>query len=244
MPDIQLYRRVKWPYTSIMILVITTHALSHQHYIRLQITIPNTFARMMIPLEDLIANGASEKEYASGEVIFDEGTACSCYFQLLKGRVRWMNVNDEGREYLQALIVEGQSFGELPLFDNKPYAASAIAEVPSVVLRLPKENFVRLLERKPEYHFKFSELLATRLRYKFLIIKEFAYSAPEKRVETLLTYLKENKQHLNLENNQIMLTRQQIADMTGLRVETVIRVIRAMYESHKLHIEKGKVFFT
>lgn len=40
----------------------------------------------------------------------------------------------------------------------------------------------------------------------------------------------------------VKLTRQQIADMTGLRVETVIRSIRQMEEKGELVIDKGKVY--
>jgi len=38
-------------------------------------------------------------------------------------------------------------------------------------------------------------------------------------------------------------TRKQIADMTGLRVETVIRVMRNLYEKKMLTIRKGKVYY-
>jgi len=39
-----------------------------------------------------------------------------------------------------------------------------------------------------------------------------------------------------------MLTRQQIADMTALRVETVIRIMRIMHDKEEIRIEKGKVY--
>ena len=38
-------------------------------------------------------------------------------------------------------------------------------------------------------------------------------------------------------------TRQQLAEMTGLRVETVIRVLRNLFDKNILTIEKGKVFY-
>jgi CRP-like cAMP-binding protein len=39
-----------------------------------------------------------------------------------------------------------------------------------------------------------------------------------------------------------MMTRQQLANMTGLRVETVIRTIKQMEKDEKLSIVRGKVF--
>jgi CRP-like cAMP-binding protein len=40
---------------------------------------------------------------------------------------------------------------------------------------------------------------------------------------------------------RVELTRQEIADMTGLRVETVIRTMKAMEEKGMLKIENRKV---
>jgi CRP-like cAMP-binding protein len=56
--------------------------------------------------------------------------------------------------------------------------------------------------------------------------------------------MKDNSLYICNSCNQVMLTRQQIADFTGLRVETVIRVIRILHEKKLLAIQKGKVFYT
>ena len=67
---------------------------------------------------------------------------------------------------------------------------------------------------------------------------------PECRINALLDYLKKEKRSFCYEDwGRLKLTRQQIADMTGLRVETVIRSMRHMHEKGELLIEKGKVFY-
>jgi len=65
---------------------------------------------------------------------------------------------------------------------------------------------------------------------------------PEHRISALLQYFKTNNRHTCPKCNRVQLTRQQIADMTGLRVETVIRAIRHLHTQGKLVIEKGKVY--
>jgi CRP-like cAMP-binding protein len=65
---------------------------------------------------------------------------------------------------------------------------------------------------------------------------------PEHSISALLNYFKETKKNICTKCNMVKLTRQQIADMTGLRVETVIRTIRSMHEKGDLHIKKGKVY--
>ena len=59
----------------------------------------------------------------------------------------------------------------------------------------------------------------------------------------LLDYFKFNQIHISPDESLVILTRQQITDLTGLRVETVIRVIRNLHMSGKLTIKHGKIFY-
>jgi CRP/FNR family cyclic AMP-dependent transcriptional regulator len=197
---------------------------------------------MMIDIDLLLACGAAYKKVSAGEIIFQEGTACHFYYQLVSGTVRWVNVDEEGNEYIQTIIDPGECFGEIPLFDDGPYAATAIADEDAVLIRLHRSSFTQLLKDSPEIHFAFTRLLAKRVRFKFLLIKSLALYAPEARIAALINYLKAENKNFCPKCNQLKLTRQQIADMTGLRVETVIRAMRHMHDRGELVIEKGKVF--
>ncbi|HNU88883.1 MAG TPA: Crp/Fnr family transcriptional regulator [Ferruginibacter sp.] len=197
---------------------------------------------MMIDIDMLLAWGAAYKKLSAGEVIFQEGNQSSFYYQLVSGKVRWVNINDEGKEFIQTIIEPGECFGEFPLFDDEPFAASAIADENSVIIRLHKASFLQLIKENPEIHFAFTRLLTQRLRFKFLILKELATHNPENSISTLLSYFKEHKKNICTKCNRLKLTRQQIADMTGLRVETVIRTMRTMHSNGLLRIDKGKVY--
>lgn len=194
----------------------------------------------MLDIDFLLANGATYKKIPKGNYVFQEGAICSFYFQLVEGRVKWVNASD-GRDFIQSLIEPGESFGELPLFDDLPYAASAMAEVDSLVIRLPKSTFSQIIRDDPNILFGFCKLMVKRLRFKFLILKEMACHDPEHQVLTLIDQFKSmrDEEHGRC---RINLTRQQIADMTGLRVETVIRVVKKLEQSGKVIIEKGKVY--
>src|SRR6476661_5628559 len=100
----------------------------------------------MIPIDTLLAWGATYRKVAAGESIFREGTDCHFYYQLVEGSVRWINVMEDGREFIQNMVEPGETFGELPLFDSAPYAASAVANKDSLVLRLHKNTFHQLLK--------------------------------------------------------------------------------------------------
>ncbi len=196
----------------------------------------------MIDIDLLLAWGAAYKKVSAGETIFHEGHSCFFYNQLVSGRVRWINTTNEGKECIHYIIEPGESFGELPLFDDEPYAASAIAEEDSILIRLHKPTFISLLKENADIHFEFTKILSKRLRFKLAIIQSFASHCPEKMIATVLNQFKSENKNFCGDCNQLNLTRQQIADMTGLRVETVIRTMRTMHDKGDLVITKGKVF--
>lgn len=196
----------------------------------------------MLDISLLLDKGATYREIAPGEMLFEEGSIASFYYQLISGRIRWANLLANGKEVLHRIVEPGESFGELPLFDGETYAASAIADAPGKVIRLRVESFHELLRERPEIHFAFSKLFVERLRFSFLLTNTLSANSPEFILETLIDYFNQKGKYICKECNRLLLTRQQLANITGLRVETVIRTIKNMQRDEKLNVIKGKVF--
>src|SRR5215213_5954926 len=93
----------------------------------------------------LILLGGVFKNYNKGEYIFKEGQQPHFYHQIIKGKVRMFNESENGKEFIQGFFSTGQSFGEPPIFIPTTYPASAIAEEPSVIIRLNIPSFTQLL---------------------------------------------------------------------------------------------------
>jgi CRP/FNR family cyclic AMP-dependent transcriptional regulator len=199
-------------------------------------------SKPMIDINVLLAWGATYKKVKSNETIFYEGQVCNYYFQLVSGSVRWLNIDEEGRECIHAIVEPGESFGEFPLFDDDPYGATAVANIDSVLIRLYKPNFLDLLKENNQILFALTRLLSRRLRFRYSVIKSMASNSPETRIINLLNHLKTENKNFCSECDQLNLTRQQIAGMTGLRIETVIRTMRHMHDKGELLITRGKVF--
>lgn len=197
----------------------------------------------MISLELLEKYGAVKKSFDKNEIIFEEGIFPSNYFQILSGEVKMSNYNDDGREFIQGIFYKGQSFGEPPLFLNQKYPANAIAVEECEIFLLAKSNFTKLLQENPNISIKIIENLAQRLYYKSVMAAEISTHEPEHRVLKLIdhgiayfNFKKDKNGHL------INFTRQQIGDLTGLRVETVIRAIKALEKKGELKIINRKVY--
>lgn len=197
----------------------------------------------MITVELLQKYGAVIKSFAKNDIIFEEGNLPLNYFQIISGEIKMSNYNDHGREFIQGIFYEGQSFGEPPLFLNQKYPANAIAVENASIFILPKENFMKLLEENPKVSIKIIENLSQRLYYKSVMAAEISTNEPEHRVLKLIdhgiTYFNFQK---DINGFLINFTRQQIGDLTGLRVETVIRTIKALEKKGELKIINRKVY--
>lgn len=77
------------------------------------------------------------------------------------------------------------------------------------------------------------------------MLSELAMEEAEHRILTMLRYLAVPAKLSDKEGTPLPFTRQQIADMTGLRVETVIRIVKSLEQKGKLTIdEEGKIVWT
>ena len=196
----------------------------------------------MINTDLLVQKGATYRHTEAGEIIFNEGTHATFYYQLVSGRVRWANFDDSGKEVLHKIVEPGESFGEFPLFDGEPYAASAVADVPSTILRLGVTSFHELLVEHPDILLAFTKTLVAHLRFKFFLLNTLATNHPQTVLSDLIDYFNRQGKLICQDCNRLMITRQQLANMAGLRVETVIRAIKQLQQEDRLSIVKGKVF--
>ena len=197
---------------------------------------------MIIPEELLLERGATYRHVEAGEIIFQEGFPATFYYQLVSGRVHSITLTDDGREILHKVGCPGESFGEFGLFDGGYYASSAVADSASTMLRLSVSKFLTLLSERSDLHFAFTKALVADLRFKFMLINVLSSHNPEDIVSSIIRYLNQEKKLICQDCNRLLLTRQQLANMTGLRVETVIRAIKNMEKEEKVSIVKGKVF--
>lgn len=154
------------------------------------------------------------------------------------------NYSDDGREFVQGYFTEGQSFGEPPFFSKGQYPASAIAMEKSELWKIPHESFLLLLKNNFDIHIELMQTLCNRLVYKSTMLSELAIEEAEHRLLTLIKYLVEHESKLSKAPIKISFTRQQLADMTGLRVETVIRTIKLLEQKRFLEIDSdGKIIW-
>ena len=175
-------------------------------------------------------------------MVFHEGEQSHFFHQIIEGKVKLFNTNFDGKEFTQAEFIAGESFGEPPIFIREPYPASAITCEKSIILKIKKERFLELLDEYPSLQKKMIHLFARRIYNKAITVKEIVNNTPEDRILSFLKSYKKKNCSDTLEI-EIPYTRQEIANFTGLRVETVIRTLNKMKLSRKVDIINRKLIF-
>lgn len=196
---------------------------------------------MNIDNDILLTWGATIKKYNKGEIIFEEGNEARFFYQIMTGEVKMFNLNQDCREFTQGVFKEGNSFGEPPLFINEPYPASAITTKESVLIKLSKEQFLKILDEYPKLQRLFLNEFAKRIYIKSITARDNINNPPDLRILGLLNSLK-NKDLSGMEKVLVPHTRQEIANLTGLRVETVIRTLKKLHAQKKVEIVKHKLY--
>jgi len=175
--------------------------------------------------------------YKKGDVVYECGAMPRAVYFIKSGRVKMVTVNDDGKEFIQGIFKSNELFGEPALLLHKPYLAHTIATQDSEIIAVNAEEFTGMLKENPDFSMNLIHILSNRLFYKSMMLEELANEQADHRVVTLLKHLLAD---LN-SGEELKLTRQQIADMSGLRIETVIRIIKKLSVLKEFKLIRGKI---
>ena len=111
-----------------------------------------------------LSDAADVLELLRGDVVFEEGTNADACFVMISGRVAISNRSTDGRESMVAMMLSGDLFGEMSLFDGLGRSAEARALEDSSVLQIPYEALRAIWDDKPELLWSAVGLLSKRIR--------------------------------------------------------------------------------
>lgn len=185
--------------------------------------------------------GAVITKHKKGEIIFEEGSTPRFYYQVKTGCIKMISTNEEGRVFTQGVFGENQSFGEPPLLLNQAYPSSAISGESTTLIKISQEKFLKLLDNNPQIAKTLLFIFAERIYSKATIAQILVCHSPEEKIICFFNKLKRDAKVTS--DFVIPLTRQEIADSIGLRVETVIRCLIKLSNLKKVTITNHKVIY-
>lgn len=94
-----------------------------------------------------ILNKWEFKEYSKGQIICYQNMKYEFFYTIVKGYANISITAENGKKYSQAIYKKGDYFGELEIFDNKPYICSIEALTDIQVIRINRENFLNWIDK-------------------------------------------------------------------------------------------------
>ncbi|MDO8568057.1 MAG: Crp/Fnr family transcriptional regulator [Dehalococcoidales bacterium] len=178
---------------------------------------------------------AGERSFKAGEFVFWEGDPPGYFYVVTAGRIKVIKHASSGKEIIIAFFGPGEMFGEVAVFENKPYPASAQADVDTDVLAIKRERFIDFLSRQPGVALGIISVLSGRLRDAQARLKDLSGERVEQRLARTLYRL-----YAKL-GSTLPFTRQEIADMSGTTTETAIRIMGQFKERGIIISVRGRI---
>ena len=178
---------------------------------------------------------ATERSFRPDAFVFWEGDAPDYFYVVVEGRIKIAKYSSSGKEFIIAFFGPGEMFGEVAVFEVKPYPASAQAVADTRVLAIKKDAFLSFLATRPQVALEIINVLGGRLRDAQSRLKDLAGERVEQRIAMTLLMLS-SKLGLTLP-----FTRQEIANMAGTTTETAIRVTSQLKERGIIRSVRGKI---
>ena len=184
---------------------------------------------------------AHERKLAKGEVLFLAGAPATGLYVIASGVIRAFRVNSHGREQTIHTEREGATLAEVPVFDDGVYPATAVAEEPSVVLFVGKDDVRQFMLRHPALALTALKLMSKRLRAHADLVDSLALQQVGQRLARVL--LLESRAHGVRTSGGVQfdlaLSNGNLAQRVGSVREVVSRTLARLERDGLISLEHG-----
>lgn len=187
-----------------------------------------------------ILDGIAVKEVSKGKLLNTPGVTPGLLHLVLRGRLRAYQMTADGHELLLELIPEGGFDGLLSVAGRRGHFTEADDD--SVVASLALPTLERLIAIEPRVASNLFQLIIERLEGREEHLEAVVLHDPTQRLGRQLLALGENlgRKQGNRVALKPRLTHQMLADMLGVRRETVTLHLGRLTEMGAVAVEKGR----
>src|SRR3989338_2442072 len=114
----------------------------------------------------IIAASSVLAEYKKGQVIYKQGDTGEALYCVVTGRVKIYTVHHEGGEEALEYLKRGKYFGIISLLTKEPHSVCARAFNDSIILRIDRPSFEKIIGSTPQLMLHLSQTLSRRLKGK------------------------------------------------------------------------------
>jgi CRP-like cAMP-binding protein len=190
----------------------------------------NFLALLHPPDRAALESSGRHRQFPPGALLFSEGDDGHDVYLLVDGLVKVFCTAASGRQVILDVVESGSVLGELSAIDGEPRSASALALTEIRVLVVPVSRFVAFLDNHPAAATSLLRAIAARLRSASRRELEFGTSDALARLCRCLLVMQERYGAGTDRSVSLPLTQQDLASMSGLSREAVVKGLRSLRE--------------
>ncbi|MCB9477850.1 MAG: Crp/Fnr family transcriptional regulator [Deltaproteobacteria bacterium] len=168
---------------------------------------------------------ARTRVYRRKEFLFAEGDAPDAVYVIKKGTVRLVKQDPSGRDRVVGIYGPGDVMGISEIMDMGAYMTSAVARSKVVATRFPGSVLSEMAKRHTRVALAMNRELAAHVLELQRNVEYLSVGRAQERIANLLVRLASRWHDGTPGKIDLSLTRQEIADMAGVTVETCIRTM-------------------
>jgi CRP/FNR family transcriptional regulator len=199
-----------------------------------------------LPAEDRerLAAVTVVRRFEKGGMVFAEGDGAESFITIAAGRVKVFKMTPAGKDVILEIFGAGDPLGALAVYEDRPFPASAMALEETVCLAIHKRDFFALLENHPTLVRGLLHALTRRLVELTNRMAELTGGRVEPRFARLFLKLAEQMGTPGDGGDggtfiPMVLSRQELADLTGTTIETAIRIMSRWGKEGVVRTEKS-----
>ncbi len=180
----------------------------------------------------------ASKHFRKKEIIYEQGETLDFLYYIRKGKVKIIKTNEEGKDFVLDILIEGEFFGYMDLVENGVSTETVVAMEASEILQIPKDGFQKMLCNNRVISASFIKYLAISIKEREEKLLHLAYDSVRRRVASALLILHQKSE--NQGKKSIVIFREDLAGYVGTAKETVIRTLSDFKEEGYIDImERG-----
>ena len=198
-------------------------------------TIPYFSGLDPVRLESL-RSSLFEKKVDRGEMVIFEGDSAEALYFVASGAVKIFKTSPDGKEQILNIVRPGDTFNDVPLFDNGVNPASAQAMSPILLYGISRQQMGEILKKHPDIAMNIIKTLALKVRQLLSLVEDLSFRHVRGRVaKILLEYASDRSEP------RPRLTQQEIAAMAGTAREVVGRSLKSLEDDGMIRLESRRV---
>jgi CRP-like cAMP-binding protein len=186
-----------------------------------------------------IAERSVEVRFKKGAMLFVSGEEATGLFVIVGGRIRVFQHNAEGREQVMHVDTPGAVIGDVPIFDDEPYPASAISEEDTDLLVIEKSDVRQFALEHPSFALKALMLMARKVRRHAQLVEVLSFHEVGQRLALFLLAEAQpaGKDHCNRATFHLSLSNHEVAIRIGSVRDVVSRALARLQHDGLIAVE-------